>query len=220
MKRKSDWPRFIYLTGCDGTGKSTQARLLIGHLRERSLKVKHVWLRYPFFFSAPFLFLARLRGLSWHEEIAGYRHGYWDFRPSWLMRRVFPWVLLADAFLAACRSIYLPLLAGRIIVCERFVLDMLVDLMVACADQTIPAKLPGRLYPRLIPASARIIFLDLDQPTIVARRPALAYDRRLPARLAAFQVLANGNAYPILSSATPVEAVQQAILRLIEAIHA
>src|SRR5687767_9986185 len=102
-------PRFLYLTGCDGTGKTTQADLLCAWLKQRSIQPRRVWLRFPFIFSLPLLAYARWRRLSWYEVVEGVRHGYWDFRTSILLKALFPWCLLLDAALAAVVKVYLPL---------------------------------------------------------------------------------------------------------------
>ena len=208
-------PRFIYITGCDGTGKSTQARLLVEYLRSHAIKVNHLWLRFPFFFCLPFLAYARFNGLSWGAEKDGYKHGYWEFWRSPIMRYVFPWALLLDATLAACWNIYLPLLMGTTIVCERFSLDMLSDLIIACQDETLPFHFPGRLYPVLIPKLYRLIILEMDYSRIVERRPDLINDKMLDARLRTFQLLARIMNCPVISSNMPIDFVHQEILKLI-----
>ena len=204
-------PRFIYITGCDGTGKTTQTRLLLEQLRGQGIKVRHLWLRFPFLFSTLLLVYARWRGYSWSEEQAGARHGYWDFRRSWLMRHVFPWILLLDALLAALWNIYFPLWLGWTIVCERFVLDMLVDLAVAYDDTSFFAHLPGRWYLRLLPANTAAIILDLDVTTIRQRRPDLRSDHQLATRLEAFQQLCRARSIPVLSSRTAITPLNQSI---------
>ena len=73
-------PRFIYITGCDGTGKTTQTRLLLEQFRLQGVKAKQVWIRFPFLLSLPLQAYARWRGLSWNEQSNGGRHGYWCFR--------------------------------------------------------------------------------------------------------------------------------------------
>jgi len=173
-----------------------------------------VWLRYPFFFSVPLLAYARWRGYSWHEACGGVRHGYWAFGQSYLLRALLPWTLLVDAVLAALRRIYLPLWLGCVVVCERFVLDMLVDLAVAFDERDLYAGLPGRFYRRLIPRRSTVVCLDLDVPAIRARRPDLQFDRCLPVRVEAFRRLASACDVPTISTAPPVEQVQAQIERL------
>jgi thymidylate kinase len=204
-------PRFIYISGCDGTGKSTQARLLLARLEALGRQPRHLWLRFPFLLSLPLLAYARWHGYSWHEQTGTARHGYWDFRHSWPLRALLPWVLLFDAMLAALRKVYLPLWLGRTIVCERFALDILVDLSVALDDAGLHRRLPGRLFLHLIPRGAALIVLDLDAETIRARRADLRADRRLEARLDVFRRLSAERSLRMLSSTAPLEELSRRI---------
>jgi thymidylate kinase len=196
--------RFIYISGCDGTGKSTQAKLLLKQMEALKMRPAHLWLRYPYVLSLLLLAYARWRGYSWYEKTGQIRHGYWDFRRSWLLRVVLPWLLWLDTLLMALFKVYVPLWLGRTIVCERFTLDALVDLVVATNDVEMFRRLPGKLYLRLIPRPAAIIVLDLDAATIRARREDLQVDKRLEARLELFRHLAAHWSLPVLSSQIPI----------------
>jgi hypothetical protein len=209
-------PRFIYLAGCDGTGKTTQAEILLAELKALKVKADRLWLRFPFFFCLPLLAYARWRGSSWYEDTGESRHGYWDFRGSWLLRVVFPWLLLLDAALFTIAKVYLPLYLGKTIVCERFVLDTLVDLSLAMDDLGFPGRHPGKLYPALLPGRATIAILDLDVRTIRRRRPDLLGDKRLEARLEAYRQLAAGGGYPVFSTKKTSPEVNQCLWELIE----
>jgi hypothetical protein len=204
--------RFYYLCGCDGVGKTSHADLLAAHLAGTGRRVRRVWLRFPFLTSIPLLAYARRRGFSGFHEAGGTRYGYWDFGGSRLMRALLPWSVLLDALLAAAFRIYIPLLLGATIVCERFVIDILADLVVAFDAPGLVVRLPGRLYPRLIPPRATVFMLDLDVDTIRRRRPSLAGDARLETRLAAFRSMANDLGLQVLSTAPALEAVHHQIL--------
>jgi thymidylate kinase len=208
-------PRFIYITGCDGTGKTTQSRLLIEQLQRQGIKVRHVWLRFPFLFSAPLLAFARWRGYSWSEVHGQVRHGYWDFRRSWLMRTVFPWILWLDAAIAAIWKIHIPLWFGDTIVCERFVLDMLVDLAVAYEEPLFFSRLPGKWYMNLLPGRTHVVILDLDAETIRLRRLDLMSDHQLDRRLQTFMQLCQVGQLPVLSSRTDIQVLNQSIRKLL-----
>jgi thymidylate kinase len=204
----------VYITGADGTGKTSQARLLLNHLRRYGVHCRAVWLRFPFLFSLPLLVYARWRGFSWHEVVDGIDHGYWDFRLSWTMRVMFPWVLWLDAALAAIRTVYVPMLMGETIICERFVLDMLVDLMVATGDYRLHRRLPGNLFLGLLPNRARPVVLDLDPGTIRRRRDDLRTDRELENRLQGFRRLSSDLSLPVLSSRIPMGDLNRRIQEL------
>jgi thymidylate kinase len=181
-------PLFIYITGCDGTGKSTQTALLMQQFEAEGLAPRHLWLRFPFLLSTPLLAYARLCGFSWSEKFRSVQHGYWDFQNSLLLRMLFPWALLVDAAWAAVRNVYLPLWQGKTIICERFVLDMLVDISLAF-NKDMHHTIVGKLFLHLLPVQTHIIILDLDVDTVRERRADLRLDKRLAERLAAFRRL-------------------------------
>lgn len=212
MSEAGRFPRFIYLTGCDGSGKSTHARHLLAYLKQRNIRTRLVWLRFPFLFSIPLLIYARLNRYSWYETNGDFRHGYWDFRRSWVLQHLLPWTLLCDAILAAIFHIYLPMFFGTTILCERFVLDMLVDLAVAGAVSFSPLKPPVSLYPKLIPPKGVVMILTLDAESIRERRADLKSDHYLEKRLKAFEQLARIVGYPLISTQPPIHAVAQQII--------
>ena len=161
-------PACIYLAGADGTGKTTQARLLVRRLGQLGVPCRHLWLRFPFLFSLPLLVYARWRHFSWRERVGGAAHGYWDFRRSWLLRRILPLTVLADAALASLFAVYRPLRTGTIIVCERYVLDMLVDLSIATGTRLADSRVL-RLLAELLPTGALVIGLTAPQSLIASR---------------------------------------------------
>jgi hypothetical protein len=206
-------PLFVYLSGCDGAGKTTQAQALLTALEQAGQPAERLWLRFPFFFSLPFLVYARLRGLSWYERDGDNRQGYWDFRLSWLMREVFPYIYWLDAWLALVVRVLLPRAAGRAFVCERFVLDMVVDLSVALHNLDFFATRPGNLLLGLLPKEARVFVLDADAATIFKRRPQMASDRNLAMKLRVYRKIAAARGFNLLSTHAPVPEVVERILR-------
>lgn len=205
--------RFIYVTGCDGTGKTTQATLLFEKLKSKGIKVRLVWLRFPFFLSLPLLAYARWRGLSWYEQSGTARFGYWDFSHSRFLQTVLPWTLWFDAFWAGLINIQLPLWRGETVICERFTLDMLVDLNVAFNKKDVHKRLPGRFFLRLIPRDALIFILDLDADTIRRRRENLQADRRLEERLEAYRILSKDLSLRQFTSTVPINDLNNLIFQ-------
>jgi hypothetical protein len=185
--------------------------MLVERLRQAGIETRHLWLRFPFFFSLPLLAYARLRGLSWYEGEGAVRQGYWDFRPSRLLRTSLPWTLLVDAALASLWKITLPLFLGKTVVCERFVLDMLVDLALAFGEADFWQGIPGRFYVRLLPPGGQVFILDGEAGDLQQRRPDLRSDRRLAAKLQAYRDLARDYSFPVFSVELPAGEVNQHI---------
>jgi predicted nucleotidyltransferase len=207
--------RFIYIAGCDGTGKTTQTGMLLDKFHSQGINADRIWLRFPFFFSLPLLLYARFRGLSWYERNGTVKQGYWDFRSSWTMRNIFPWILLIDASIAAFFRIYLSLWREKTIICERFVLDMLVDLSIAFDDHLFIENIPGRLFLRLLPKNSFVVILNLDQGTLRKRRFDLVFDRKLNRRIQEFESLASWYLFPMISTKRNVNEVNNKVLQLL-----
>jgi hypothetical protein len=119
-----------------------------------------------------------------------------------MLRTLFPWFFLADGFLAGVWGLRLPLWFGRRVVCERFSLDMLADLTTAFHNAGFVERLPGRLFPRLIPGKSASVLLDLDSHAILQRRPSLANDRNLLFRLSVYRTIAEKFGIPVIRTET------------------
>lgn len=201
------WPRCIHLAGVDGSGKTTQARAIVSCLEQQGIPARCVWLRFPRLFCVPFLIYARLRGYSRHVTVEGHPHGYWDFGTSWLMSSVFPWVLLLDAFVLALVKIYVPLWRDYTVICDRFIVDILVDLLAGLDDNCFDERLPGRLFWALLPRSARVVVFDLDTEAAQRRCPELKGDRTHSKRRAIYLDIARRHQLPVVIASDSVDGV-------------
>lgn len=209
------WPRCIHLAGADGTGKTTQARAILSLLQRQGIPARYVWLRFPRLFCAPFLVYARLRGYSRQEIVDGHRHGYWDFNASWLMSNVFPWALLLDTFLITLVKISLPLRLGYTLVCDRFVVDILTDLMAGMNDPRFDERTPGRLFLALLPRDARVVVLDLDTDIAQRRCPELRGDRSQSRRRTFYLDFARRRHLPVVSTEVSIETATDRLIEMI-----
>jgi thymidylate kinase len=210
-----EWPRCIHLAGADGTGKTTQAEAIVALLEQQGIPVRQVWLRFPRFFCIPFLIYARLCGYSSREVVDGYEHGYWNFTGSWLMVNVFPWALWLDTLLLSLVKIYLPLWHGNTVVCDRFITDILADLMAGIDDPRFDERLVGRLFWALLPTGTRIVICDLETEVARQRSPELKGDRSHPWRRQVYLNLARRHNLPVISTLEPVEATTAKLLQVI-----
>ena len=210
-----DLPQCIHLAGADGSGKTTQARAIQYLLRRGDISAQYVWLRFPHLFCIPFLIYARLRGYSYQETVDGHQHGYWHFGASWIMSRIFPWALLLDTWLAALVKVYLPLWRGDTVVCDRFVVDVLVDLMTGLDDVFFDESVPGQLFLALLPRDTRVVILDLDTAIAQQRCVELVGDRSHARRRALYLDLAHRHHLPVISTEKSIDTTTAQLLEIV-----
>lgn len=178
----------IAFTGMDGSGKSLQARALADSLTEEGVKSLYVWSRWSPFFLRPVIHLGRmLLGSGGNSEDQQYR----SFRHS--KQRMFRRRMLAQGWkVLACLDYSLQVLFkikirarhGRIIVCDRYVQDLLVDLGInfGYSAKEIDQLMKSRLL-SLFPKPDLVFLLDLPADVAFQRKEdaPLSYlrDRRM-----------------------------------------
>jgi thymidylate kinase len=200
--------RLVYLAGNDGTGKTTQAERLVSLFRSEGQPARYVWLRFPQYVSLPVLALSRLLGVTRYQVEAGRRVGRWEFdRARWLAHLLL-WCQAVDSRIARARLIDPALRRGEVVVLDRFVYDIVVDIAAAASDPGLLSSLPARLlYGVVDPASA--VVLSAPEDIVRARRPDLAVDPALGARAALYRQLAARLGLRTVDAALSVDRVGQ-----------
>ena len=188
----SQKPIFICITGIDGVGKTTHVNLIIEHLREKGIKCQYKWLRFHHLFSLPLLAFCRVAGYTRLSTLGNSQKcSYHEFYKSKFVSAIYPWILFFDTLLFTTIKVYIPMLFGTSIVCDRFVYDTLIDMAVATKDHEIYKKPVGTLFLKLIPKNAHFVMLDLDKSTIFSRRPELKDDLTFDERYALYESLSS-----------------------------
>jgi len=183
-------PRFIYLFGVDGAGKTTLARLMKSELDKIGIKSKSIRLRINYFFTRPILLYCRLAGYTIRKNINGVPIVYHEFyRSTWIPKLVQYFHLLDTSIMFFFKA-YLPLKLGkRVILCDRFAYDVLIDFMIEARDHSLHEKKIGRFLISLLPQNSKSIFINTDVRTILQRKPEVAYDKYFKTKYALYQKL-------------------------------
>ncbi|ACJ17347.1 Hypothetical protein TON_1856 [Thermococcus onnurineus NA1] len=186
-----DPPRLICIIGPDGTGKTTQAKMLIEKLREMGYEYEYRWMRFHHFISLPVLALARLMGLTEIQTLPdGRKIGYHHFYRSKLISTVYPITLYLDMLLAMIFKIYIPLKVQRKrLVCDRFIYDTLVDLTIDLDNIEFDNSKTAKKFLKLIPRDCLTILLIAPYEKIKERREDLKFDKYLRKRIETYMEL-------------------------------
>lgn len=202
----------------DGTGKTAHALQTISYLQKAGHKCKYVWFGTPYFFSLPFMVICRLLGYTRTRRAANgaviSEHQYYRNK---LISKLWSWVQFFDVFVWVNVRVRLPLLFGFRVVCDRFVPDTLVELMVDTQNMRLAETLVGRLMIKLIPKSSKLVLLDVKEKTAWRRKKDVPVFEYLTRRRRGYHIISNDLQIPMVNAESSFGVVQRALLaRLVE----
>jgi thymidylate kinase len=203
--------RLVYIAGNDGTGKTTQAELLLTSLRALGIPSQYVWLRYPQYLSLPVLGLSRLLRVTRYETVDGRRVGRWEFHRARWLASLLLWCRVVDARIARRRLIEPLLRRGETVVLDRFVYDIAVDVAAAANDPGLLCSRAARLMYGLVRREDAVI-LDAPAATIRTRRSGLSLDFGLAMRAELYRSLGAQVGVVLCDASQPRDVVHQKLL--------
>jgi dTMP kinase len=209
--------KLIALCGIDGSGKTTQIKLLEKYLRQKGFRIKRVWFRWPAFLSYPFLALCRFLGYTKWKTVSrsGVRYAERNFYRSRALARLWPWLFTLDVFIYSFLQIKVRRVLGYIILCDRFIPDIIVDMMCETKDYQLPKRLVGRLLFSLIPKNSKLIVMDVAENIAYSRKndvPSLDY---LKERRKLYLTLAKTLRMPVVNGERKILNIHEDILNLL-----
>jgi thymidylate kinase len=177
----------VCFTGVDGSGKSTHAKSLAEYLQSEGCPCKYVWGASRPVFSYFFFALTRVLGFWTVTRKNAYTNPLENadkklvggLGPIW---RLF---LFVDFEIRTSLRIRLPLLLGKIVVCDRYFYDMLMDLYVTHTSSSRFTLLISKTVPKPL-----VAFL-LDAPEDVMKKRREFSLEELRAKRMVFLKLAN-----------------------------
>jgi hypothetical protein len=128
---------------------------------------------------------------------------------------IWPWVQFFDAFVLVNLRVKVPLWRGFTVVCDRFVPDILVDLMTDIADDRLYEKLVGRLILGLAPRNSLFVSLRVSERTAWSRKDDIPELEYLNRRKRVYNLLTNHLRTLEISTEGPIVSVQQRLTFLI-----
>lgn len=205
--------RIIILIGIDGSGKTGHGRKLVSEFVKSGKKCRYVWMRSAYFFSLPFMALCRLLGFAVIHKLPNSRtcteHLYYK-RPIAL---IWPWIQLLDVLLFIATKIYIPLKRGYLLIADRFIHDILVDLMVDVNNPNLYKSFVGQLMLALMPAGAITFLFDVDEQTALQRKFDIPNPRYLTIRRKYYLSMAHYLKIVKINSSCPFSVTHECLLK-------
>lgn len=207
----------ICIIGPDGTGKSTQAAHLLDTLRGQGIDCEYRWLRFNHLLSLPILIIARALGLSEVVTLSdGKKIGYHYYWKSKVISFIYPITMFLDTSLNYIVRVYLPIkLLKKTIVCDRFVYDTIVDIMISTGRSDPENWAFSNLFASIIPDSCMSILLTADAETLRERRNDVMQDKNLKDKIELYDKLGSKYGLVKVDSSLPIPKINKIIERVI-----
>jgi thymidylate kinase len=206
----------ICISGPDGTGKTTQASLLMDSLKESGSSYEYRWLRFHHLISLPVLGLARLMGLSEMVTLDnGEKIGYHYFYRSRVISNLYKASMFLDTLLYTIYNVYIPInLLNKHLVCDRFIYDTLVDLAISTGDFKINESITGKLLLKLLPGDSKFLVLITDEKTLQKRRYELSQDQNLKLKIQLYKTIAEEFDLPQIDASLPIATINEKLTKM------
>lgn len=201
---RSERPRIAYVMGIDGSGKTTVTEYLARAYGNKGYEVDVVWLRFNHVLTKPLLGLCRVLGLTRYEMIDGIRVGYHEFYRSKLISWAFVYLQYLDA-LRVTWSVVKPWQKDekKVLILDRFVYDILIDLMIDTRIERLDTTWIGRRLAALLPEEAITIPVFRNREQLLEARPESRVDRNFDERLRLYEELVRRQELtPLLNDST------------------
>jgi thymidylate kinase len=190
----------VTFSGVDGCGKTTQAQALQSAFETCLLRANYTWSRGG---SASWIALLN----RWIKRFTGIARTplkqdgqtaaevkmqarQEQLRSPW-KRAVWSWLTAVELVLQYTWRVTLPLLRGRVVICDRYVEDALADWAAYFGEAAVEKRLAARLLHALSPRPSRAYWLDLPVEVAQSRSPDGLPAHFLDTQSAAYRRLAD-----------------------------
>lgn len=198
----------ICFTGVDGSGKTTHARHLLRFLLKKGYSSKYVWAASRPIFLYPFLVVTRI--LEYWKTV---KKDAWtdplENAPPSIRKKIgalYRFLLFVDFEIITLLKVQLPLLFVKVVICDRYVYDLIMELALSNLHSTSFAK----LMLHATPAPKRTFFTDTPIHVVVQRRPNFT-QKNIRAKQNIYRKLAKIFKFKIIDTSAQFEANQESI---------
>jgi thymidylate kinase/predicted nucleotidyltransferase len=205
----------VCLVGTDGSGKTTQAKMLVAQLNRKGCPAKYLWFRFPYFLTLIVLFTAKVTGFT--RKVSNDKklitiHSF-HLQP---FRMLYPVVLLFDLIANNAIKVWVPSKLGYVVVCDRGIYDIIVDISVETNNRGFYLTSIGRVLSNLANRARVTLFFDAPDNVLLARRPESRFDPNAQDRRFLYRFLAELYSIPKVFSSTRSDILFKDLLGIVE----
>lgn len=207
----------ICFTGMDGSGKTGHILELKKFLSSQGIEVEYVWIRWVPLLLRPWIYLFK-KAFFKGEEDKGYANYRDEKRKLFKGRfRSIAWrnLVLFDYLLQVLCKIQLRLLRGKVILCDRYYFDTVVDFAVDFGySEENTAKILRNPILRFFPRPDLTILLDVEENVAFSRKDDVTSIEQLKDRRKRYLEIAKSKGIVLLENDNFTK-VQEKIRRLV-----
>lgn len=174
----------ICFTGIDGSGKTTIAKRLTESLKEKDLPVVYVYGRLKLFLTKPLTVIGNKLFLREHNitenyvKYSGKKKNL--FSKHKFIQKIYLYTILIDYLLQLLIKIKIPLMSGKVIVCDRYIYDTVItDIAVDMNFSKVQVlSLLNKCF-LLIPKPDMTFLVDVNENVAYSRKDDVPDERYL-----------------------------------------
>ena len=162
----------IAVSGVDGSGKTTQIGLLEKRVKQLRPETITVWSRWRPISSLLLLALAKRLGYATVHATSSIGFVETQLSSKAGLASLWCFLTMLDNLLKTGLKVSIPLLLGRVVICDRYVLDLIVETMADLHDSPWKPRLGYKLL-RLLPRPDQAFLINVDPEIAYGRKPDL-----------------------------------------------
>lgn len=207
----------ISISGVDGSGKTTQIELLEKRIKETRPNTLIVWSRWRPLSSLPLL--ALMRQLGYAKVHATSSIGFVETRISQKTGLSTLWCFLTqlDNLMKTGLKVVIPLLLGKIVICDRYVVDLIVENMADLHDSPEQMRIGHKLL-RLLPHPDRAFLIEVDPKVAFERKPDMPTLLHFVERVHLYHELGKMMGVQVLDGNLPLDKIHDQIWNRVSSI--